>query len=194
LFFCYEGVLDLFSKIKIFIDKTAMTRINDLPIYPPERKSEPKIEKPNEGRLEVAIRNMRKTYVSPVIESVEKYLPPISSWSEKTKKLYEQTTPYFYDDDKTNITKAAFIVVGGMGGFLLGLKRGGRFKQAFYSILSVATTAAFCYPNQTIDIFRTGVEHSRVAWDRFKEPPTPKSFPSKDQTSKSHLMKDQKEK
>lgn len=48
---------------------------------------------------------------------------------------------------------------------------GGMFKRAGYSALGLSLTAAFCYPNETVDVVRTGVAHTsslvQRKWDDF---------------------------
>uniref|UniRef100_A0A914ZI45 MICOS complex subunit n=2 Tax=Parascaris univalens TaxID=6257 RepID=A0A914ZI45_PARUN len=70
------------------------------------------------------------------------------------------------------LPKMAAITVGGMAGFVLGMKKSG-FRRVLYSTVGVVTMAAFCYPHETVRIIRTGVAHTKNAWYDFKESPEP---------------------
>lgn len=64
--------------------------------------------------------------------------------------------------------KAAAITVGGMAGFVLGLKRYG-IRKFVYALGGLTTMAAFCYPSETIDIVRTGAAHAQRTYEDFKK-------------------------
>ncbi|KAK6755848.1 hypothetical protein RB195_014314 [Necator americanus] len=89
----------------------------------------------------------------------------------KSKEMLSKTKSYL-DNEWTVLPKAAAITVGGMAGFVLGMKRGipGR---TFSTGLGLVTMAAFCYPHETVDVVRVGIAHSKSAWERFQESPEP---------------------
>ncbi|KAL6742479.1 hypothetical protein ANCDUO_01406 [Ancylostoma duodenale] len=89
----------------------------------------------------------------------------------KSKDMLSKTKTYL-EDEWTVLPKAAAITVGGMAGFVLGLKRG-VIGRTFSTALGLATMAAFCYPHETVDVVRTGIAHSEMAWERFQESPEP---------------------
>ncbi|GMT33180.1 hypothetical protein PFISCL1PPCAC_24477, partial [Pristionchus fissidentatus] len=78
----------------------------------------------------------------------------------------------YVNEEWTVLPKAAAITVGGMAGFVLGLKRGS-FGRLLYTSLGLATMASFCYPHEAVDVMRTGVAHTEQAWLNFKESPAP---------------------
>ncbi|VDO38432.1 unnamed protein product [Haemonchus placei] len=85
---------------------------------------------------------------------------------DKTVQKSKKTKTYV-DEEWTVLPKAAAITVGGMAGFVLGLKRG-VIGRSFTTAVGLATMAAFCYPYETVDVVRTGIAHSETAWERFK--------------------------
>ncbi|EPB66495.1 hypothetical protein ANCCEY_14413 [Ancylostoma ceylanicum] len=89
----------------------------------------------------------------------------------KSKDVLVKTKTYL-EDEWTVLPKAAAITVGGMAGFVLGLKRG-VIGRTFSTALGLATMAAFCYPHETVDVVRTGIAHSQMTWERFQQSPEP---------------------
>ncbi|XGW03516.1 hypothetical protein V3C99_015026 [Haemonchus contortus] len=97
---------------------------------------------------------------------------------QKSKSALIKTKTYV-DEEWTVLPKAAAITVGGMAGFVLGLKRG-VIGRSFTTAIGLATMAAFCYPYETVDVVRTGIAHSETAWERFKSSPEPPPEPKVD--------------
>jgi len=62
----------------------------------------------------------------------------------------------------------AAISLGGMGGYVYG-RRKGIIKKYFYTSIGLLVMTAFCYPNETIRVVRTGFEHSKMTWEEFKK-------------------------
>ncbi|KAK0405136.1 hypothetical protein QR680_017815 [Steinernema hermaphroditum] len=94
---------------------------------------------------------------------------------EKATKCAKNTickTEQYLRSEWTVLPKAAAITVGGMAGFVLGLKHGA-FRRTLYTATGLTTMAAFCYPNETVDFARTGVAHSQQAWLEFQDSPEP---------------------
>ncbi|VDO78538.1 unnamed protein product [Heligmosomoides polygyrus] len=83
------------------------------------------------------------------------------------QKCLVKTLLLYVDEEWTVLPKAAAITVGGMAGFVLGLRRG-VIGRSFSTAIGLATMAAFCYPYETVDVIRTGVAHSESAWERFR--------------------------
>ena len=67
------------------------------------------------------------------------------------------------------LAKAVAITIGGMGGFLLGIRRGGVIRQVFYSGVGMSAMASFCYPNETVDLLRASVQYGKRQWVQFKQ-------------------------
>lgn len=55
-----------------------------------------------------------------------------------------------------------------MAGFLLGVRRYG-VRKFVYATAGLLTMAAFCYPYETIDIFRVGSAHAQRTWEDFQK-------------------------
>ncbi|KAK6043439.1 hypothetical protein COOONC_19056, partial [Cooperia oncophora] len=85
---------------------------------------------------------------------------------QKSKNALIKTKTYV-DEEWTVLPKAAAITVGGMAGFVLGLKRG-FIGRTFTTAVGLATMTAFCYPYETVDVVRTGIAHSESAWEQFR--------------------------
>ncbi|PIO59976.1 hypothetical protein TELCIR_18544, partial [Teladorsagia circumcincta] len=90
---------------------------------------------------------------------------------KKSKDALIKTKTYV-DEEWTVLPKAAAITVGGMAGFVLGLRRG-IIGRSFTTAVGLATMAAFCYPYETVDVVRTGIAHSESAWEQFRSSPEP---------------------
>ncbi|KAJ1363612.1 MICOS complex subunit MIC27 [Parelaphostrongylus tenuis] len=85
-------------------------------------------------------------------------------------------TKTYLETEWTVLPKAAAITVGGMAGFVLGLKRG-YIGRTLYTGLGLATMGAFCYPYETVDLVREGIGYSQRAWEQFQNPPLPPPKP-----------------
>uniref|UniRef100_A0A915JQ64 MICOS complex subunit n=1 Tax=Romanomermis culicivorax TaxID=13658 RepID=A0A915JQ64_ROMCU len=152
-------------------------RVDELPLYP---TAEPLANEDAQkvchkyGKVEAYIGDFRRSYLSPIYGFFASQLSKLENASNISKKYYANIMPYFYDENKTDVTKAIFIGVAGMGGFLWGYRRGGYFKKVTYPAFCAGLAATFCYPNQSIDFARIGYAHAKQAIDEFVEPPTPK--------------------
>ncbi|CAL2035146.1 unnamed protein product [Caenorhabditis brenneri] len=89
----------------------------------------------------------------------------------QTKKAANRCNEYL-TEEWTALPKAAAITVGGMAGFVLGLKRG-PVGRLFTTTIGLATMAAFCYPIEAVDAAKTGKAHAEQTWYSFQESPTP---------------------
>ena len=87
----------------------------------------------------------------------------------KTKSAVVAADDYLRNE-WTVLPKAAAITIGGMAGFVLGLRRYG-IRKFIYAAGGLGTMAAFCYPNETVDIVRTGVAHTKRTYEDFKKSP-----------------------
>ena len=68
----------------------------------------------------------------------------------------------------TVIPKAMAVNVGGLAGFVLGIRRYG-IRKFIYAAGGLTTMAAFCYPHETVDIARTAVAHAKRTWEDFQK-------------------------
>lgn len=75
---------------------------------------------------------------------------------------------HYLREEWTVLPKAAAITVGGMAGFVLGLRRYG-IRKFVYATGGLLTMAAFCYPHEAIHVARTGVAHAQRTWEDFRE-------------------------
>ncbi|KAF1763656.1 hypothetical protein GCK72_011923 [Caenorhabditis remanei] len=89
----------------------------------------------------------------------------------QTKKAATRCNEYL-TEEWTALPKAAAITVGGMAGFVLGLKRG-PVGRLLTTTVGLATMAAFCYPIEAVDVAKTGRAHAEQTWYSFQESPTP---------------------
>uniref|UniRef100_A0A1I7UJQ8 MICOS complex subunit n=1 Tax=Caenorhabditis tropicalis TaxID=1561998 RepID=A0A1I7UJQ8_9PELO len=89
----------------------------------------------------------------------------------QTKKATLRCNKYL-TEEWTALPKAAAITVGGMAGFVLGLKRG-PVGRVLTTTVGLATMAAFCYPIEAVDVAKTGRAHAEQTWNSFQESPTP---------------------
>ncbi|VDD85117.1 unnamed protein product [Enterobius vermicularis] len=75
-------------------------------------------------------------------------------------------------EEWTTVPKAMAIIMGGMAGYILGMRRS-TFRRWFYSVAGLSTMAAFCYPNETVALAHRTAERGKVAWTNFKLSPIP---------------------
>lgn len=68
----------------------------------------------------------------------------------------------------TVLPKAAAITVGGMAGFVLGLRRYG-IRKFVYAAAGLTTMAAFCYPYEAIEFSKTGWAHAKRTYEDFQQ-------------------------
>lgn len=85
----------------------------------------------------------------------------------QTKKAATKCNAYL-TEEWTALPKAAAITVGGMAGFVLGLKRG-PVGRLLTTTIGLATMAAFCYPIEAVDVAKTGRAHAEQTWYSFQE-------------------------
>ncbi|CAB3401229.1 unnamed protein product [Caenorhabditis bovis] len=105
----------------------------------------------------------------------------VDSAVNQTKNAISKTNAYL-TEEWTALPKAAAITVGGMAGFMLGLKRG-VLGRTFTTSVGLATMAAFCYPVEAVDVIKVGVAHTEQAWQNFQDSPPPAA-----EKSPKHLL------
>uniref|UniRef100_A0A183BYL8 MICOS complex subunit n=1 Tax=Globodera pallida TaxID=36090 RepID=A0A183BYL8_GLOPA len=81
------------------------------------------------------------------------------------------TEDFFRDEQLNLLPRAGAITLGGMAGFVMAMRRGGRLRRLFYPMVGMLTMTAFCYPRETVQTVRVGIAHSQAAWHNFKEAP-----------------------
>lgn len=75
-------------------------------------------------------------------------------------------------DEWTTVPKAMAILMGGMAGYILGMRRS-FFRRWLYSGAGLTTMAAFCYPNEAVAVCRAGMARAKAAWADFQTSPEP---------------------
>jgi hypothetical protein len=81
--------------------------------------------------------------------------------------MYLATDDYL-TNEWTILPKAAAITLGGMAGFVLGLRRYG-IRKFVYATAGLLTMTAFCYPNEAIEISQIGIAHAQRTWEDFRK-------------------------
>ncbi|CAD5206276.1 unnamed protein product [Bursaphelenchus okinawaensis] len=89
----------------------------------------------------------------------------------QSKNFVKETDEYI-KREWTVLPKAAAITVGGMAGFVLGLRRYG-IRKFVYATTGLLTMAAFCYPHETIEISKIGYQHALRTYEDFQKSPEP---------------------
>lgn len=88
---------------------------------------------------------------------------------EPVKEVATATEDYIRKE-KDLFPKAAAITLGGMAGFVIGMRGGrGRMRKYIYAIGGLLTMSAFCYPHDTIHVVRTGIAHTQRTWEDFQK-------------------------
>uniref|UniRef100_A0A0N5CE84 MICOS complex subunit n=1 Tax=Strongyloides papillosus TaxID=174720 RepID=A0A0N5CE84_STREA len=147
---------------------TNLTTISDLPFYNNQKVDLPKYtfveDSPNllQDYFKVTRYAVRDQYslISERFETVEKF-------GKCVKKHYYNAKEYI-GKEGTVVPKAFAITLGGMAGFIIGVKKYG-IKKFAYATAGIATMTAFCYPEQTLDVCRTGYYHLLTQYEKIKE-------------------------
>ena len=84
------------------------------------------------------------------------------SAARQTSATFDRVYTYLQNDGSV-LAKAGAITVGGMAGFLWGMRTGGPVKRVLGTAAGLATMTAFCYPHETVrtvrHTFTTGADH-----------------------------------
>uniref|UniRef100_A0A914YXA2 MICOS complex subunit n=1 Tax=Panagrolaimus superbus TaxID=310955 RepID=A0A914YXA2_9BILA len=146
-----------------------LVAIKDLPIYNEKDKS---IDYKFVEKEKLPLEHEFTTIRYAILDSYELFAQRFAIVDKaltKTKNAVVATDDYIRNE-WTVLPKAAAITIGGMAGFVLGLRRYG-IRKFIYSAGGLGTMAAFCYPNETVDIVRTGVAHAKRTYEDFKKSP-----------------------
>ncbi|VDM59232.1 unnamed protein product [Angiostrongylus costaricensis] len=137
-----------------------------LPIYPDgDKEPSYKFVTQDPLPLQKEISTLRKAYAAEYQRISEQF-----EIVDKTLIVHKHSeTKSYVETEWTVLPKAAAITVGGMAGFVLGLKRG-YIGRALYTAFGLATMGAFCYPYETVDLVREGIRYSGRAWEQFQNP------------------------
>ncbi|CAK5080721.1 unnamed protein product [Meloidogyne enterolobii] len=95
-------------------------------------------------------------------------LSKVTKTLEPVKDVASATEDFIRKENTELFPKLAAISLGGMGGYVYG-RRKGFIKKYFYTSIGLLVMTAFCYPNETIRVVRTGFEHSKMTWEEFKK-------------------------
>ncbi|KAE9421574.1 hypothetical protein Angca_004762 [Angiostrongylus cantonensis] len=149
-----------------------LVTVEQLPIYPDDDK-EPSYKFVMEDPLPLQreISTLRKAYAAEY-QRISEQFEIVGKTVEKSKDLLSKAKSYV-ETEWTVLPKAAAITVGGMAGFVLGLKRQGYIGRTLYTAFGLATMGAFCYPYETVDVVREGIRYWGHAWEQFQNPPQP---------------------
>ncbi|KAI6234489.1 Mitogen-activated protein kinase kinase kinase 4 [Aphelenchoides fujianensis] len=96
---------------------------------------------------------------------------PVDRAVQTAKETVVSTDEYLRREG-TILPKAAAITIGGMAGFVLGLRRSG-FRKLLYTTTGLLTMAAFTYPYEAIEFSQIGLAHAQRTWEDFKKAPPP---------------------
>ena len=152
-------------------DPKNFVSVNDLPLYSEDESKTPYKFVPAEPvPFQGEFRNFRKVFNTEYERVTEKF-GIVDKAVTKTQDAACKVNKYV-NEEWTVLPKAGAIAVGGMAGFVLGLKRG-FIGRVLYTSVGFLTMAAFCYPHETVDMIRTGIAHSEQTWESFKASPVP---------------------
>uniref|UniRef100_A0A1I7ZD01 MICOS complex subunit n=1 Tax=Steinernema glaseri TaxID=37863 RepID=A0A1I7ZD01_9BILA len=148
-------------------DPKNLKTVADLPIYAEdEKKPEYKFVEEDPLPLQTEFASIRYAF-----RDQYDLLTARFQTVEKATRCVKRTickTDEYLRNEWTVLPKAAAITVGGLAGFVLGLKHGA-IRRTLYTATGLTTMAAFCYPNETVDFVRTGIAHSEQAWEQFQD-------------------------
>ena len=154
-----------------------LVAIKDLPIYAEPRKvTEYKYVEEPPLPLQKAFTGVRY-WARDSYEVFASRFRPVDAALTSVKNTVVATDRYIREE-WTVLPKAAAITVGGMAGFVLGMRRYG-VRKFIYATTGILTMAAFCYPHETVDIVRVGVAHAQRTWEDFQKPPAPEEAKKK---------------
>ncbi|CAJ0579783.1 unnamed protein product, partial [Mesorhabditis spiculigera] len=152
-------------------DPSRLVTVNDLPLYGEDAPARPVYfieEEPLPLQREFA--TLRKTWEVEYNRIAERFsvIDRVATGAKKTACKVQ----HYVEDEWSVLPKAGAITLGGMAGFVLGMRRGG-FGRVFGSATGLSTMAAFCYPHETVDLIRAGLASMRAEWAEFQKSPAP---------------------
>ncbi|VDN27330.1 unnamed protein product [Gongylonema pulchrum] len=141
-----------------------MVTVEELPMYPDEKPHYLEVREQQPLPMQSELASLRRAATQRFGNLGESY----HNIEEKSKKAFSATHEFSerLREDYGTLPKAAAITVGGLTGFILGMKRS-VFRRFLYAGMGLFTMSAFCYPYETVAIVRTAVEHSKMTWDNF---------------------------
>nr|XP_022918875.1 MICOS complex subunit MIC27 [Onthophagus taurus] len=156
---------------------------SELPIYTSEPPPEPKrIMRDPPTKVEQEIGNVRRQIVSlsSQLTAIQDYAVDAveEAWCE-----CEGVIEYLQQEDNTTPRYGA-IAVGGLAGFILGL-RGGKFRKLLFTTIGALGMAAVCYPTEAAEyseqIKEEAIQYFRIAYNFYhgvKKDDPPLELPS----------------
>ncbi|KAF5275667.1 hypothetical protein FQA39_LY06779 [Lamprigera yunnana] len=135
---------------------------SELPIYVTEKEPQttPEICSEEPGSFELGVGSVRRT--------VFKFLDQFSVLTSKTQDIAEaglvqgQALLNFLQQPEDSTPKYGAIVVGGLSGFIFGL-RGGIIKKVIYTSTGALGMAALCYPTEATKYSKIGYAYGTIA-------------------------------
>ncbi|KAI6179571.1 MICOS complex subunit [Aphelenchoides besseyi] len=150
---------------------TGGIKIKDLPIYgEPKPLNTAKFVEEEPLPLQHEFATLRYAFRD-FYSVISDRFKPVDRAVQTAKETVVSTDEYLRREG-TVLPKAAAITVGGLAGFVLGLRRSG-FRKLLYTTTGLLTMAAFTYPYEAIEFSQTGWLHAKRAWLDFRESPEP---------------------
>ncbi|CEF69215.1 Apolipoprotein O family-containing protein [Strongyloides ratti] len=145
-----------------------LTTINDLPFYNDQKTDLTKYTYVEESPilLQKSV-SVARQIASDQYSLISERFEVVNKFGKCVKKHYYNTKEYI-EKEGTVIPKAAIITLGGISGFILYFRRYG-LRKYFYATAGIGVMTAFCYPEETVDVVKTGYYHSLSAYEKFKE-------------------------
>ncbi|XP_051154204.1 MICOS complex subunit MIC27 [Leptopilina boulardi] len=150
---------------KLSSSEKVLIRPSELPIYSIEtctikKSCEKKECEPS--YLEQGFGSIRKS-LKGVISQYETISDSVNNTINTGKEHSELFIDYLRDDE-TPWPRVGAITIGGLVGFLLGI-RGGKFKKIVYTTTGALSVGAFCYPQKAHDGLELGKHYTNIGYN-----------------------------
>ena len=151
-------------------EKSNFVAVKDLPVYAePPRITDYRFVEDAPVFGETFVRKLR---CSQFMNSIKGRLGIVNQSLEPVKEAATATEDYIRAEQDL-FPKAAAITLGGLAGFVMGMRSRGRMRRWIYATGGLLTMSAFCYPHETMQIIRTGIVHAQRTWEDFQKSPDP---------------------
>lgn len=145
-----------------------LIRPSELPIYSVEacaRKIPCEEKECEPSYLEQGFGSIRRN-LKGIISQYETITDSVSNKINTGKEHSELLVDYLRDDE-TPWPRVGAITIGGLVGFILGI-RGGKFKKIVYTSTGALSVAAFCYPQKAHDGLELAKHYTNIGYNFVK--------------------------
>ncbi|VDP13268.1 unnamed protein product [Soboliphyme baturini] len=116
--------------------------------------------------FEPFVRSQRRKVI-PLMPYFHKLLNSFYKFRDEVEIKVHDFNRYVTKEDNTLIPKSIVVGLGGMGGFLMGARKGGLLTRISYTLLASSVMYSFCFPNETLELINLLSVHAKLTWKEF---------------------------